>query len=65
MYENYNNQPEHKYEVVWKQYRKRHLPNGEGTWRDTPPGGWMTDGEFENAKVDLTVEQMQIKCGLV
>jgi hypothetical protein len=55
MYENYNNQPEHKYQAVFKQYRNRHLPKGEG----------MSDGEFMNAKVDVTLEQMEIKCGFV
>jgi hypothetical protein len=53
MYENYNNQTDHRYEIVFKPYRKEHLPNGNR----------MTDGEFVNAKVDVAVEQMSIRCG--
>jgi hypothetical protein len=55
MYANYNNQTEHKYQAVFKQFRKRHLPKGD----------WMTDGEFANAKIYTTLEQMEIKCGFV
>jgi hypothetical protein len=55
MYENYNKQKEHGYLIAFKPYEKKHLPKG----------GWMTDGEFENAEVTMSVEQMDIKCGFV
>jgi hypothetical protein len=52
MYRPYNHTP-NKYAIALKKYKKEDLPNGT----------MMTDEEFENANVDVTVSQMDIKCG--
>jgi hypothetical protein len=54
MYQPYNHTP-HIYEIALKKYKKEDLPRGK----------IMTDEEFENANVDVTVSQMDIKCGHV
>jgi selenocysteine-specific translation elongation factor len=51
----YNNHTPHRYDIALKKVKKEDLPRGK----------WMTDEEFQNAKVDVTVSQMDINCGFV